>query len=481
MTDTYTDLLACEDLLLFAAAAVSSTGQREFHTGADDQRPALDFLHEYVHGTLPDLYGLMLALHVNDHNAARIVHTLLSRPRPSADPATRVRENGLIGRRLALMPPQRVYRLFRRLAAERVNNRRTRAVMRAWLARRPLALDALKYRAGLRAAARHARVPLPAEVARFLFSGPAARRARPYTTPLLESHRRAHYAARELYGLPFTVAEGFAAGHRVPRAVFLEGIAERTTAAERLRLDRGARRLGLDAPLTDLGSAPLLRLCVYVLGLPVAERRERRAELEAALERAALRTAGPLAGTWPRTAAVLDDSYSSIGSPVRRNRPLALALACHHLLRALSPDGSSHWLSGRADPLTARPAGPTRLTETILDALDTGPSRVVVVSDGYDDTPPLLSDALLLWRRRVDPERSVTMVHLAPVLDTDSLAPHRLSPAVPTIGLHDPAVLPSLVELARFGEERLGLADLRAHLLATADTLLAADRPEEAP
>lgn len=480
MTDTYTDLLACEDLLLFASAAVASTGQREFHTASGEQGPSLDFLHDYVHGTLPDLYGLMLALHVNDHNAARIVHTLLSRPAPGADPALRPRENGLIRLRLARMPPQRVYRLFRRLAAERVNNRRTRAAMRDWIARRPLELDALKYRAGLRAAARHARVPLPGEVARFLFSRPADRRRAPYSAPLLESHRRAHYAARELYGLPLTVAEGFAAHHRVPRRAFLEGIAGRTTAAERLRLDRTARRHGLEAPLSDPGTAPLLRLCAYVVGLAVSERRERRAELEAALERAARRTAGPLAGTWPRTAAVLDDSYSSIGSRERRNRPLALALACHHLLRVLAPGGTSHWVSGHRDALTVRPQGPTRLAEPILDALDTGPARVVVVSDGYDDTPPLLSDALLLWRRRVDPERSVALVHLAPVLDAGVLAPHRLSPAVPTLGLHDPAVLPSLVELARFGEGRLGLADLRAHLLATADTVLDGGRAGEA-
>jgi hypothetical protein len=138
MSDTYPDLLACEDLLLFASAAISGTGQREFHSGAEQQHLSLDFLHEYVHHSLPDLYAATLALHVNDHNAARIVHTLLSRPRPQADPAVRARENGLIGRRLARMPPQRVYRLFRRLAAERVNNRRTRAVMRAWTARRPL-------------------------------------------------------------------------------------------------------------------------------------------------------------------------------------------------------------------------------------------------------------------------------------------------------------------------------------------------------
>ncbi|MDT0328313.1 hypothetical protein [Nocardiopsis lambiniae] len=472
MTDTYADLLACEDLLLFAGAAISSTGQQEFHGDADAQRLSLDFLHEYVHGTLPDLYALMLVLHVNDHNAARIVHTLLSRPRPEAPPEERARENGLIRRRLALMPPQRVYRLFARLAAERVNNRRTRAVMRDWIAGRALDLDALKYRAGLRAAARHARVPLPDEVARFLFSAPAARRARPYASSLLEAHRRAHYAARDLYDLPYSVAEGFAAHHRVPRAVFLEGIAARATRAERLRLDRTAHRHGLAPPLADLASVPLLRLCSYVLALSPSERRARRAELEQALERAALRTAGPLAGTWPRTAAVLDDSHSSTGSRARRDRPLALALACHHLVRALAPESSSHWVSGRTDALTARPLGPTPLIEPILDALETGPARVVVVSDGYDDTPPLLADALTLWRRRVDPDRSVTMVHLSPVWDADSPSPHRLSPAVPTIGLHDPAVLPSLVELARFGEGRLGLSELRGHLVATADTHL---------
>ncbi|WP_306371354.1 hypothetical protein [Nocardiopsis sp. CC223A] len=55
MADTCTDLLAREDLLLFTAAAISSTGQDEFHGDAGDQRLSLDFLHEYVHGTLPDL------------------------------------------------------------------------------------------------------------------------------------------------------------------------------------------------------------------------------------------------------------------------------------------------------------------------------------------------------------------------------------------------------------------------------------------
>ncbi|MEU1901247.1 hypothetical protein ABZ512_22930 [Nocardiopsis dassonvillei] len=474
MTDTYADLLACEDLLLFVAAATSSTGQREFHSDARDQRLSLDFLHEYVHQTLPDLYAMTLALRVNDHNAARVIRTLLASPRPQAPAHERSRENALIRRRLAEMPPQRVYRLFAQLAADRVNNRRTRAVIREWIGNRPaLDLDALKYRSGLRAAVRHARPPLPAEVGRFLFASPGPRRRHRYASALLRAHRDAHYSAQDLYDLPYTVAEGFAAHHRVPRALFLERVRARTTAAERLRLDSSARRRGLASP-ADLSSAPLLRLCAYVLSLPAARRRERRAELEGALERSARRTAGPAAGTWPPTALVLDDSYSSIGSPARRNHPLAAALACHHLVRVLSPRATTRWVSGHTDPLTVRPSGPTHLAEAVLDALEEGPARVVVVSDGHDACPPLLADALTLWRRQVDPGRSTTVVHLNPVFDSAGLGMRPISPAVPTLGLRDPGTLPSLVELARFGEGHLGLSDLREHLRATTDRYLEA-------
>ncbi|GAB3713620.1 hypothetical protein [Nocardiopsis nanhaiensis] len=473
MSDTYTDLLACEDLLLFASAAISATGQREFHSAAGDQRLSLDFLHDYVHHSLPDLYAATLALHVNDHNAMRIVHTLLSRPRTDASADERARENALIRRRLARTPPQRVYRLFRRLAAERVNNRRTRATIRHWLEQRPdLTLDAVKYRKGLRDAARHARPRLPEDVGRFLFSSPSGRRRHRYPdSPLLRAHGRAHHSARDLYDLPFTVAEGFAARHRVPRARFLELIRERTTGAERTRLTDTARRAGV-APLGALDDAPLVRLCSYVLGLAPHERRERRRELEHALERSAGRTAGALAGTWPPTALVLDDSYSSFGSPTRRNRPLATALACHYLVSVLSPGATTHWLSGHTDHLTVRPLGPTHLAERILDALELRPDRVVVVSDGHDSEPALLADTLLLWRRRLDPGHATTVVHLNPAFDADHLGMRPLSPAVPTIGLHDPATLPSLVELARFGAGHLGLSDLRAHLEATVTAYL---------
>ncbi|WP_375165456.1 hypothetical protein [Streptomyces sp.] len=55
--DAYGDLVAADDVLLFVNAAITSTGQREFHGDADEQRLSLDFLHAYMLGNYRDLYA----------------------------------------------------------------------------------------------------------------------------------------------------------------------------------------------------------------------------------------------------------------------------------------------------------------------------------------------------------------------------------------------------------------------------------------
>lgn len=466
MTDTLADLVACEDVLMFVNAAITGTGQREFHDGAGGQRISLGFLHEYMLENYRSLYSAALALNINDHNAAAIVRNLLVHA-SAVDVEERRREGRLIARRLELLPRQRVYRLFGDLRRAGVNNRRTRAITRDWLAsRRDPAFDAVKYRAGLKAAARHAHLPLGGELGAFLF-GPAGRTR--FATPLFETWRRAHYEQAALYDLPFTVAEGFAAKHGVPRATFLERIEPRMTRLERLRLQGAGARHEADAvrDRADLAALPPTRLASYVLSLPLDERAARRAELTGALRTAARRIAGARAGTWGKVTAVLDDSHSTYGSGQKRRRPLAVALACHHLLEALAAPGAYTplWLSGRTDELLTYPYGPTPLGGRIIDALGTGPERLIVVSDGWDNAPPgLAADVLRVWRTRLDPDRRVAITHLNPVYDADGFDVRRLDPAVPTAGVRAAEDLPALVELARFAEGRAGFGELRGYL-----------------
>ncbi|MFJ2556829.1 MULTISPECIES: hypothetical protein [unclassified Streptomyces] len=495
MAENLADLVAAEDVLLFVNAAVTATGQREFRSDAHEQRLSLGFLHEYVRVNYRPVYAATLALDINDHNAALIVEHLLRTPHDTSPAEKRV-EGALIARRLAVLPPQRVYRLFRALRAAGVGNRRTRAIFRDWLAARPdPAHDAVKYRSGLKSAARHFHVRLSAlsassassapgtgsgaaaggEIGDFLFA--PGRRTR-YEHRLLDTYRRAHYEQGALYELPLTVAEGFAARHGIAREGFLERMAPRMTRLERLRTQTRRATAPGAAGGTDLSVMPLTRLALYVLSLAPDERVRRRAELTRALRTGARRVAGPYAGAWGRVAAVLDDSYSSYGSGEKRRRPLGTALACHYLLEALAAPGAyaALWTSGRDDPLLVRPYGPTPLGTRILDALDHGPDRLVIVSDGWDNAPPgLAGEVLRVWRTRLDRERRTSVVHLNPVYDADGFDVRRLAPSVPTAGIRDAEDLPALVEIAQFAEGRTGAAELRAYLDRRVRNFLADD------
>ncbi|PVC92053.1 hypothetical protein [Streptomyces sp. CS014] len=471
--DSPADLVAAEDVLLFVNAAITATGQREFRSRAVDQQLSLDFLHTYVRVNYRRVYAASLALDINHHNAALIVRRLLETA-DEASPEERRTEGRLIAARLAALPPQRVYRLFGELRRAKVNNRRTRAIMRDWLAARPdLGHDAVKYRAGLKTVARHIHLPCPeggaplAEIGAFLFRPGKLPR---YEHPLLDAWRRAHYEQGAVAELPFTVAEGFAARHGMKREVFLKRAAPRMTRLERLRTQE-QRVVGDRRPGVDLTVMPLTRLALYVLSLGFQERSERRDELTSALRAAARRAAGAHAGSWGRVHAVLDDSFSSSGSGQKRRRPLAVALACHHLLEVLAAPGAYRglWTSGARDALLARPWGPTPLGMRILDALEpadgAAPERLVVVSDGWDNAPAgLAGEVLRVWRHRLDPARRTAVVHVNPVYDAEGFDVRRLAAGVATAGIRDAEDLPALVEIARFAEGRTGPAELYAYL-----------------
>ncbi|HEX6352671.1 hypothetical protein [Actinophytocola sp.] len=454
------DTLAASDLLLFVNAAITATGQREFRGDAGHQRLSLDFLHSYIVGNYRDLYAATLALDINDHNAVLIVANLLDSP-GEVSPDERRLEGRLIAARLALLPPQRVYDLFRTLRRSRVNNRLTRAIIRDWLAARPdPAFDAVKYRGAVKEATRHAHLAPPGELGPFLF----ARRHNRYSTAILDSWRRAHYEKAAVYELPFTVAEGFAARHGIDRALFLERATPTMTRLERLRLQGVADRAGIDVAV-DLTAMPLTRLASYVLSLSLDDRAARRTELTGVLRAAARRVAGRHAGRWGRVVAVLDDSFSSIGSTQKRRRPLAVALAAHFLLEALATTYVPLWTSGRTDALLLYPYGATPLGERVLDGLEHAPERLLIVSDGWDNAPPgLAAEVLRVWRARLDPERRTAVVHLNPVYDADDFDVHRLSADVPTVGVRDAEDIPALVEFAQFASGAGELDVLRSYL-----------------
>ncbi len=461
--------VAREDLVLFINACFACTRQDEFYSDAGGQGVALAFLHRYLLGNYRRLYARTLAAGVNHFNRAEIVFHLLATGRDTP-PGFRAEENALVRAALRELPPQRVLRLFRRLRRERVNNRRTRAVIRDFLAGRPdSAFDAVKYRSGVRAAAAHAHLSLPGELGPFLFEW---RSRKSFATELFEKFRAAHYSAQAVYALPYTIAEGLAQKHGIAREDFLRGIAPRLTEGERLRLQRAAARdKGVDLPI-DLGRVGLTRLALYILSLPLAEREARRGTLEEALRNAARRALARAPTRWGRVAAVLDRSYSSSGSAEKRRRPLAVALASSVLLREASTAFRAFWTPPCADALLVAPRGQTDLAGPLLDALEWGAELVVIVSDGFENDPPATAARLVgLYREKLDGRASV--IHVNPVFDAEHFEPRTLGPAIPTVGVRDAEDLPTMLRFARYVEGRGSLTALEDYLGQRVRDLLA--------
>lgn len=461
------DTITREDLTLFLNACFACTGQREFYSTAENQRVSVAFLHEYILGNYRRLYARTLAAGVNDFNTAQIVFNLLSSGKHT--PAEyRTEENALLTAAFRRLPPQRAWKLVSRLRSERVNNRRTRALLREFVVGHPdLTFHAVKYRRHVRSAAIHARVPLAGELPDFLFDG----QVKVFQTPLLEHFRQARYSAEAVYKLPFTVAQGLAAKHRITPEVFLKRIEPQLTERERLRLQQQS---GGKVELHP-ERLPLTALASYVLSLPVPERLERREELQSWLNAAAervLRRNGGLPLPAGKVAAVLDNSYSATGSREKRSRPLVVAFAVGELLRRAAAPGefAAFWTHPTADALSVRAQGQTNLTERLLDALDWGAKTVIVVSDGVENDPPNTFHAALLAAKRLRPE--LTLLHFNPVFDAEMLTVQSLSPHAPAVGLRDADDLSTALGFARFAAGQSELSELEAYLAGRVQAFL---------
>ena len=472
-----------EDLVMFINACFAATRQNEYYTDRFEQSVSIDFLHRYVMNNYRRIYARTIASGINDFNRAEIIANLLADGAP-VDPQHSSEEGKLIANGLQQLPPNRVFKLFRELQARRVNNRRTRAVIRRYLdSRRQPEFDAIKYSRKYRAAAAHAHLKLEPEIGSFLFD---FKGRKSYQLPLLNKYREAHYSAAAIYELPFTVAESLAQKHKVPRKVFFEKIKHKMTAAEKLRYQETAERTrGLKLDF-DLSSTGLTRLAIYILSLDLAKRAERIEELELAMQRSTCRVIERSPLSLGRVAAVLDRSRSSQGSRHKRNRPLAVALAASYLLREASQEFKAIWtlpIESERE-LMVTPKGQTKLAEPILDALQWNPDLLVIVSDGYENDPPdAAAQVVRVYQEKIARHKLPEIIHMNPVFDSDHYSPKPLGNSfrdapgdapldpIATTGLRDAEDMSTMIGFARFANGTAKLDVLEDYLAALADSM----------
>ncbi len=457
-----------EDLVMFINACLACTGQREFYDDNYGQQVSLDFLHDYILGNYRRLYARTLAAGINHFNQIQIVLKLLATGRQTP-PEFRAEENRLITATLHNLPPHRAWNLLVQIRQHRINNRRARAIVKHYLASRSnLEFNAVKYRSKLQAIATHNHLKLASELNAVLFR----QWQKSFTTELFEQFRQAHYSANAIYNLPFTIAEGLAQKHHIPREVFLERIAGQMTVNERLRLQDSSEKAGVSIEINP-HRLSLTKLALYVLSLGIDTRQQRREELHQAMLQSAnavLRRAPIKLG---RVAAILDRSYSTSGSAEKRRRPLGIALATDYLLSIAATEYQAFWTLATPDPLMVIPRGQTDLATPLLAALAWEPELLAIVSDGWENDPPGgVSELVRVYREKLDPLGKVAIIHCNPVFNADDFTLKPISPLVPTVGLRDAEDLPVMLEFARFAVGAEPLAELENYLWARVQQLL---------
>ncbi|AFY30527.1 hypothetical protein [Calothrix sp. PCC 7507] len=454
--------VAREDLVMFINACLACTGQREFYDDAYGQRVSIDFLHDYILGNYRLLYARCLAVGINHFNQVEIILKLLATGRDVAK-EHREEEGALIAHALNALPPQRAWGVLQQLRQRHINNRRSRAIARDYLSmRRDVSFDAVKYRPKVRAIAAHAHLKLQGELGTFLFRN---WKQKVYETKLFEQFRQAHYSAEAVYHLPFTVAEGLAVKHKIPRHVFLSGIQQQMTVGEKLRFQGAAERTEKVEIDLDFGRLPLTKLALYILSLPWETRQQQWDIFHQALERSARSVLIKAPLKLGRVAAVLDCSYSSFGSSEKRRRPLGVALASHYLLQAAAKEYRAFWTVPVEDTLQVRPRGQTDLATPLLAALGSGAELVVIVSDGCENSPPNgAAEVLRVFRTKLDTGRRTSIIHCNPVFNSEDFSLRNLSPTIPTVGLRDAEDLPTMLGFARFADGSAPLSELESYL-----------------
>lgn len=475
--------VAQEDLVMFINACLTCTGQREFYDDAYGQKVSLDFLHDYILGNYRLLYCRTLAAGINHFNQTQIILKLLATG-TQTQTQHRAEENQLITATLHNLPSQRAWKLLQQIREHGINNRRARAIAKQYVTTRGerLAFHAVKYRSKLRAIATHNHLNLKQinselgpELGDFLYR----HWPKHFNTPLFEEFRRGFYSASNIYNLPFTVAEGLAVKHNIPRERFLQNIEGQMTAGEKLRLQKSAGKVKAKLDLNPQ-KLSLTKLALYVLSLDLDIRKQRQHELEQLLQTSAHNTLRKVPFRLGRVAAVLDRSYSSSGSSEKRRRPLGIALAVHYLLQAASQNYQPFWTIAVPEPLIVTPYGQTNLVDPILAAIAWQPDLIVIVSDGWENDPPGgFAELLRVYRTKLDPKRQISIVHCNPVFNANDFTLKQLSSLVPTVGLRDAEELPVVLEFARFAEGTASLTELETYLASRVQHLLASTNLQE--
>jgi len=438
----------------YLTAACAGTGQATMYNTREEQDAALAVVHGEALKASRRFYALSAVLPMNDRskqltmiNLLRTGQSLVHLDEDECETEIMIEEN-VFKYLLETMPFNRVLDLFVMLREAKVNNSRTRRFARmVW--EEVDAYRAIKYPTKLRALLRHGHVPekgVPErrELHAFLF-GRIKKASDVKHCALLKDRFRARKTYEALFALPYDIAVDLAVGfHGKTAEDFKREYSShgKATRKEKLRARQTAKAA------VDFNNYSLLELLRHLY--------QHEDDLDAArdvLDRKASKVAGGIILP-EKTALVVDNSYSAIGSGERKFHSLSVIEALTRIFFAADGEGcevKAFTVGPEVDGGLMRAAGATEIRRPLAEALVWRPNVVLILSDGYENMSA--GSAAQVLNTRAVRDSGISVIHLNPVVSFEKRegtgVVRQIADRAPSLVLTAPEQLPMVYLLGR--------------------------------
>ena len=439
------------DLVEFLSVACTGTGQRTFYNTRKEQETALASMHQRMLVSDRRIYSLIAGFPINDRNRQLICENLLASAKQATDLSL---EDHVIAYVMEQIQFNRVLNMLCELVDNKVNNSRTRRIIRfVWEA----LIDeyrAIKYRDKVRRLLRHAHIPershdgpnadLKAEIHRWIF-GKITKPSQVKYGVKLKARLRARTEYEAVFSLPFDIARDIAMSqHGKTAEEFTKEFAGTQTKAakgsatrkETMRAKNVAKEVEVDYLRFDL-----LELLNRLYRSP-----EEYEVIAPALTAKALEVAGNIQLP-KKVALVVDNSRSSLGSGERLYHPVAIMESVIRVCRALPETEATVFCVGPDMDPWLRAEGASDLRMPLARALASRPDLVLILSDGYENVRAGSVSQIL--QTKAVRNSGIGVVHMNPVTAAETKDVRRLADSLPTYGLLGPAQLPMALLLGQ--------------------------------
>lgn len=466
-------------LCSFMDTVGTSTGRATFYNSKEEQRAAVEKVHQELFGIERGIYAASLLLPgVNDFSRQVGFARLLDNPRGEVQAVlTAEQEAKVLTFLCGKLPPQRLLKLFLTFrggnGGKRVNNARTRKlILRSILDNPRLEFWAVKYRRKIEMCLEHAWGKRLTGIMRSILAKKAARsdhedailrdniarwatftvgegltQGKLYecvsfilgneddmTMPRLKSYVNAKGDLKAGSLLPPEVLEGIRSRfHKgASKAEVLELSKKQMTANQKIAVQKTAKAANVEIKF-DPRDYDSVKLYVYAFEMGLTP------ELERALKAKAREAANGLPISYKKIGVLVDASQSMFGHETQKLRPMAVALATRDMLREAADKAVVKYAGGAESNGLTFPCGYTSLAKGLVDLLKEDVEAVFVISDGYENAPAGRFDEVVRAARKMGVNTPIYQFN--PVASAEASGVRELSKDVKALPINKPEAI----------------------------------------